>query len=367
MDGESDPEASGEVVDPESGVISGGEGDRRRFLGMDERWFIIGLTLLALAIVILAVFITGSLLTTEEEVVPSPHPIPNPVAPGFQPLSIVFSNDQEGLVSGSVPCMRCPSGRGGLIASTEDGARTWTVRFSTDRPVLGLAAIGGTNLVSATATDCRDPAFVGCSLGPLRSEDRGLTWERGPVRNHLWRSPPTPPVPCRYDHPYAVSSSFPKRDTGWVFCGYLATSASYQYKGLYRTRDGGKGRWRELPEFKPRGGGVENPANMPVAGFASGISFLRGGFGWMWTLNRYSTLSVTENGGMKWRRIWEAPDDDSDTTALSASPVSDSVGYLLTWAEDEGSRLLLTRDGGVSWGPIQLWPAAPIQFGLPSG
>lgn len=364
MDGGSDPEVSSDLFAPEAGA-GADEDPRRRFLGMDERSFVIGLTLLALVIVSLAVFITASLLTTEEEVLPSPPPIPNPVAPGFQPLSIVFADAQQGLVSGSVPCVRCASGRGGLIASTDDGGQTWTIRFSTDRPVLGLASIGGTDLVSATATDCRDPAFVDCVLGPLRSDDRGLTWERGSVRNHLWRSPPTAPVPCRHDHPYAVSSSFPKRDLGWVFCGYLATSASYQYKGLYQTRDGGRGTWRELPEFKPRGAGVENPANMPVEGFASGIAFLRGGYGWMWTLNRYSTLSVTENQGMRWSRIWEAPDDESNTTALSASPVSDSVGYLLTWAEEDGSRLLLTRDGGASWAPIQRWPVAPIRFGLP--
>lgn len=357
-----------EETAPASPATEGPSAESRRARRLE-----IGLTIALIGAVVLLVWLVARILTALGDDVPAPADgaRPNPVSPGFQPLSIWFEGPERGLISGSIPCEDCEDGHGGLIASTADGGATWTERFRADRPILGLARVGETGIVGATATHCRDAAFVGCDLGPLRSDDLGTTWERGPVRKHLWRSPPTPPVPCLPDHPYAVSSSFPTRKLGWVLCGYTATSASYQFKGLYQTRDGGRGRWRELPEFQPRGQGVVNPSNMPVDGFAWGISFLRNGHGWMWTLNRYSTLSATRNEGMEWDRIWRV-ESGRDQSALSASLFAKGSGYLLIWDREDGSTLLLTRDGGRAWETAQRWPPAPLpislgQAGSPSG
>ncbi|MCJ7832261.1 MAG: hypothetical protein MUP92_02295, partial [Actinobacteria bacterium] len=84
MDDETDSEASSDVVGPEDDAGTQEEATRQRFLGMDERWFIIGLTLLALGIVTLAVFLVVHLLRDQGETLPPPAPMPNPVAQGFQ-------------------------------------------------------------------------------------------------------------------------------------------------------------------------------------------------------------------------------------------------------------------------------------------
>jgi hypothetical protein len=303
----------------------------------------------------LLVYVIARVLVAQGNQVPAQSPLAatNAVAVGFQPLALEFLDHDHGLIAGSVPCDACEAGVGGLIAATSDAGRSWTVRFRSDRPILRLAHVGQTSTVLASASNCDNAAFIGCDLKALRSTDLGQTWTASLPTNHYWLSPPPLPVPCHPDHPYAVSSSFPTPDRGWVFCGYKPTSASYQFKGLYATDDGGR-RWRELPEFHPVGGATVNPSNMPVQGFAWGASFLGDGHGWMWTINKYSTLSSTANGGKRWTRIWTSP-RDSGRTLLSASLLTPASGYVLTWDAENGAGLLATDDGGLHWDPVQSW------------
>jgi hypothetical protein len=356
-DDETLPEEVAEASQSAEQTTEPGEGEPR-FLGLSERALTGVLTVGAIAIVVLAVYITARLLADQGDEVPVPKVPPNSVAPGFQPVSTTFFGPTTGLVSGWVPCQGCPGGMSGVIARTADGGRTWTVVRETERPVLSVARIDHEGLVWAGQTLCTSQAYLGCRIDYLRSLDGGLTWApHSPPPNSAQVSPPPQPGPCQWDHPYPVSSSFPTKQRGWVLCSLKPTGMVEQYKGLYTTWNAGRG-WTELPEFHPvTGGQTVNRGNMPVDGFPAGISFLNRGLGWMWTHGPDSSLSATHDGGKRWTRLWHSP-DNGYVRVLSASLSSPDTGWVLrrTTAGSELLKLSVGDSGAADWEPASTWP-----------
>lgn len=305
------------------------------------RWLPVALSVATLAVVILGVYLVVRLLVADaQQLPPEASTSPTDALEGFEPSTIAFFGPDAGLVAGSIPCPACPGDRGGLIARTSDGGESWRVVRETDRPVRMLTRAGNGKQAWAAVTDCTSQAFVGCDITYLRSTDAGLTWvAHRPPRDSTLASPPLAPGPCLADHPYPVSSSFPTGGRGWVLCSLKPTGMVEQYKGLYATSDGGK-TWLELPEFHPVTGGVViNQGNMPEDGFPAGVSFLANGRGWMWTHGPASSLSSTDNGGRRWKRLWHSP-ENGQVRLLSASLINGTGGWVLLRRDDAGSELL---------------------------
>jgi hypothetical protein len=316
----------------------------------------------ALTVVLIfgVVYAVALFLTAQGDTVPglSPAPVPAAVADGFHPLSVAFFDEMHGLISGTAPCAPCAGQRGGVIASTSDGGRTWSVRFRGGRPILGLTRTGMTNNVWATATSCDNESFIDCQLFRLHSSDLGQTWNPDRPKNPYVVSPPGARSSCNQDHPYPVSSSFATRSRAWMLCAMDPISSTYQFKGLFETTDAGR-HWAQRAHFHPvTGGATTNLGDMPIDGFAGGISFMKSGTGWLWTLGPNSSLSGSTDSGNHWKALWRSsdPSDPSGRQIVAASLTSQNIGYAVFSSHSTGDWLMVTHDGAQSWEPAQSWP-----------
>lgn len=340
--------------DTPGGPESPGEGSEQPAI---RRWT----SALVIAIILASVYLIALYLTGRGDTVPppkSPTTAPAAVADGFRPLSITFLDERHGLISGSARCAACPGQRGGVIASTSDGGGTWSVRFRGERPIVGLTRIGQTSDVWATATTCDNESFIGCDLFRVHSSDLGQTWHPDKPKDPSWVSPPGNKRSCNPDHPYPVSSSFVTLSRGWMLCAERPTSGTYQFKGLFETTDAGR-RWVQRAHFHAvTGGATTNRGNLPIDGFAGGISFLKDGMGWLWTVGPYSSLSASSDGGDDWRVVWR-PSDTSGRQIVAASLTASETGLMVVRSPGPGYWLLVTHDAGRSWDIVQSWPAPP--------
>lgn len=334
------------------------------------------------------IYAVALFLTHQGDTVPSPSATgaaPVAIAEGFRPLSVAFFDEMHGLISGSAPCSNCPGQRGGIIAYTSDGGKTWSVRYRGQRPILGLARVGRTNDVWATATVCDNESFIGCRLFRVHSSDLGQTWAPDRPTDPDQVSPPAPGV-CEVDHPYPISSSFVTKERGWMLCAMAPVSSTYQFKGIYETVSGGR-YWVRRAHFHPKGA-TTNLGNLPEDGFAAGISFLSNGVGWLWTVGSHSSLSASSDSGRNWTEAWRPSAANQEVVAASLvamspiptpapapaptprpssspnpssarppNPTPEVVGYLVTSGPVAGYQLFITHDGGRSWSQVQSWPA----------
>jgi len=330
-----------------------------------RRWLTTLVVALTLALIYaIALFLTGRGNTAPPAALPVAAPVT--IAGGFRPQSIAFFDEAHGLISGSVSCVACAGHRGGVIASTSDGGDTWSVRFRGERPILGLARIGKTREIWATATTCNNDSFIDCQLFRLHSSDLGQTWQPDQPKNPYVVSPPGAPISCGQDHPFPISSSFATRSLGWMLCAMDPVSVSYQFKALFETTDHGRD-WTPRAHFHAvTGGATTNSGGLPIDGFAGGISFLKNGTGWVWTVGPESSLSVSSDSGNRWKPVWR-PSDSSDRQIVAASLVAENVGYVAVTSPSTGDWLLVTHDGGRSWEPAQAWPAPLDQLTQPPG
>jgi hypothetical protein len=322
------------------------------------RW----LTALVVAIILASVYAIALFLTGQGDTVPPTTvqaAVRTAVADGFQPMSVAFFDEMHGLISGAAPCAACSEQLGGIIASTSDGGRTWSIRFRGERPILGLSHIGRTSEVWATATVCDNESYIDCQLFRLHSSDLGQTWQQDRPKNLFMVSPPATDAACNEDHPFPISSSFVTPSRGWILCAMDPVSNTYQFKGLFESSDAGES-WVQRAHFHPSLGGAitSDFGGMPIDGFAGGVSFLKSGKGWLWTVGPHSSLSTTPDSGIRWVPLWR-PSDGSDRQVVGASRTSEYIGYVLVSSPSTGYWLLVTHDGGMSWEPAQSWPAPP--------
>jgi photosystem II stability/assembly factor-like uncharacterized protein len=291
------------------------------------------------------------------------------------PTSIAFWDRSHGLASFVV---YGPTDRSeGYVAVTEDGGKTWTIRWR-GTAVWDVGVVRGTREAWAQVNPGR--LCTDCKGVTLRTRDRGRTWRRagtppsspsfatpqvGFAMNsrqtnagdlmkttnggRTWRRAGTP---CRKGwggFALSASISFVSPTHGWVLCKGQPGAGS-QSKALYVTRDGGA-RWKRLLNafFEP------GPVRLGTlrSGYAGGMSFTRGRHGLMW-FARGQTLR-TSDAGHHWRRIHATSPEERE--AYSGWLVNDRIGYLLL--QDSGRRsdweLLRTENGGRTWRLVRSW------------
>jgi photosystem II stability/assembly factor-like uncharacterized protein len=287
--------------------------------------------------------------------------------PRFQPTSIAFFDAQHGvLAEDDWACVKAHGCQGRILVSSDGGAH-WRMTYQGARGI-HLYPVRETRLVWAiTGTDM------------IKSRDGGLHWQH--VLTHPaavsfvtpidgWRIGATttlqhpPPLeqtsdggrtwirhtnPCRRDFGLTVAVSFATRTRGWLVCATQA-AAGYQGKAVWRTDDGG-GNWRLESRTHPIGPPEPNHqvGNLPGFGYATGVSFLADGHGWLWEDRGW--LLTTRDGGSHWRK---SPITQADQVAAkSASLLDDVTGYVLL--RGCTVRLVRTRDGGKSWDVLKRW------------
>ena len=292
------------------------------------------------------------------------------------PSSISFWTLRHGLTAGIVygPNARLE----GQLAVTNDGGRTWNIRWR-GTAVWEVSAVPGTN--EAWATISRPGPCAACPPDLLHTQDGGLTWQPG-TKGISAPSFPTPRVgfalrprlanagplmrtldggrtwhrlasPCRRGwggYAWAGSVAFVSPQHGWLVCTGQP-GAGNQSKAVYETVNGGAW-WRRLLNvwFEP---GRVHTGGLSRYGYASGISFSAGGRGLLWEGRGSSYL--TSDRGRSWRPISVTSPDER--VGLSGSFVSDRIAYLLV--QDSGARLAFqlerTTDGGRTWHLVRSW------------
>ena len=294
----------------------------------------------------------------------------------FAPTSVAFWTANNGLMASVIygPTARSQ----GRIAVTNDGGRTWSIRWR-GRAAYAVSVIPGTR--EAWAAVSPRHLCVECPLDLLHSRNRGWTWQRagrgpslpsfptsrvgfalrsrqadvGPLMRTLnggrtWRRLRSP---CRKGwggYASAGALTFVSARHGWLVCKGQPSGGG-QAKAIYVTKTGGAS-WKRLVNvhFEP---GRTRSGGLPWTGYPGGISFTPGGRGILWEAREHTYR--TKDGGRNWARVSVTSPEERE--GLSASFVSNRVGYLLL--QDNFKRddweLLRTGDGGRSWGLVRSW------------
>lgn len=277
------------------------------------------------------------------------------------PNAIAFWNSHHGLAGGGYPYFNSP----GKISMTTDGGRTFRTVLNTDGGVVWLDTAGTEDAWAVVQANSEDryllhtgdggitwhqvlpyvrtetPGFgssligLGVTTGSyapaggtrfIATSDGGATWKRR-----------ASPCPKETENALATLAS-PKR--AWAVCG-LEAGTGAQAKMLYRSTDGGH-HWQRLVNVKFG----DCDAGMCSLGYPEGLSFARGGFGFMWQGDEWGYL--TRSGGKHWKLARQAG------FVGSASVVSDHQGFVLTYKRRRHS-LLRTKDAGRSWAEVHHW------------
>jgi photosystem II stability/assembly factor-like uncharacterized protein len=272
-----------------------------------------------------------------------------------------------------------PTGRSkGQIAVTSDAGQTWSIRWR-GRAVWNVSVVPGTP--EAWAAISPHEACLECPMVLLHSRDRGRTWQPGTrglssptfptsrvgfaLRSgragsgslmrtldggHTWRGVRSPCSKGWGGYAWAAEVSFVAPKHGWLVCTGQPSAGS-QAKAIYETSNSGTN-WKRLVNVdfepgRPRLGGLHSN------GYPRGISFTPSGRGILWQAREDTYL--TEDGGRHWHRISVTSPEERE--GLSASLVSDRIGYLLLQDNGKGRdwELLRTGDGGSSWRLVRSW------------
>lgn len=281
--------------------------------------------------------------------------------PRFLPGSISFWDANRGAATlGACDQSVCV----GEVATTEDGGRTWTVRWHG-------SSVGRVTVVPGTRE-----AWLEGQRGLLRSRDKGRTWTRVPHTVGL-RGPSFPvahigfavrsretevgtllrtdngartwkriTLPCERVLKRSAILSFASPDHGWLMCNGQPGTGQ-QEKALYETLDRG-GHWRRLLRT-----GVQRAGGLYGSGYAAGMSFFPSGRGLLWQARENTFRTV--DGGRHWSPL--AITSPESREGVSASFVSERVAYLLL--QNNGTRfdieLMRSTDGGRTWHRVRSW------------
>ena len=315
----------------------------------------------------------------------------------IEPFGVGFWSLRRGLLvltSLSRKCARGGGGcRGGFVELTSDGGRTWKVVQRLMRP-LDSVSVATRSVAWATIGQCgaESPNVCG-SRRLLVSSDGGEVWKRVvssiPVTSisalsgsvawavavhsrppfstslvrttdggHTWR---VETDPCRGRTTSEVAAvNFPSAVRGWTIC-VSQPATGVQPKALVSTSDGGA-TWELRSECAPQAGTYIGAIS--CAGYFPALQMRVDGRGWLWLVR--NGLSSTVNSGRKWRPVAENVVTDDQNYVLSASLVSDSVGFMLISSREHdcppsgcGPQLLETLDAGLQWTRLHSWPPWP--------
>ena len=288
------------------------------------------------------------------------------------PVSISFWNTREGVASfvdwhSCGPHVRCR----GAIETTQDGGRTWNIRWR--GPVVrSVDAVPGSRQAWAAVEpvhSCGTRLPQLCRTTLLHSGDGGVTWVRtaayvtapdfadarhgfgvrGPVLvgtgdgGRTWRELARP---CRGFE--GAVASFVSARRGWMLCAGSG-GAGVEPKSILGTADGGH-RWVLLMRTTFT---RHTPGALPRDGYPGGVDFADARTGWVWE-SRGNLYSTRDSG-----RTWRSASITSPETveAESTSFPRPLVGLvLLSNQRTRRYELRLTRDGGHAFELVRTWP-----------
>ncbi|MGZ4108654.1 MAG: hypothetical protein ACXVP7_03095 [Actinomycetota bacterium] len=284
----------------------------------------------------------------------SPAAPPNPVATGFQPLSLAFSDADHGIVGGTIVCSTCAKHRTAAISTTADGGMTWstptTFRSAAASGLtvvpggmdawalvgtrLGHSVDGGTTWSILPKAGVTDPSFATATDGwairrttvttsVVETSDGGTTWNAGPA-------------PCKHSARNAIFLTRTTTDDGWVVCGGSAAAGSL-VQVVWKTTDGGTTWTREFHGIAPG----------PV-----GYRFLDDGHGWRWHYN-FADIFRSTDSGLTWHDLGSV----GNVFVADVWFVSDTNGFAIVRKSNGSSRLMKSADGGATWSGVVPFPA----------
>jgi photosystem II stability/assembly factor-like uncharacterized protein len=310
-----------------------------------------------------------ALLSIVVAVAPAAGAVRGPI---FQPTSVAFVNEHDGVLGDEDWSCGRASGCAAEILVSSDGGASWRPSLRVTAPVR-LYPVRGTSVVWAS---------TGTSV--LESSDAGRSWRRVLDRPAAAIAFATPadgwlleltsgrndgsapllatrdggrsweriPDPCRPEWFVTEALSRPTPQQGWLVC-VSEGGAGSEGKEVWATDNGGRS-WTIRARTRFVSAPTEqlpNVGNLPLFGYPAGISFLPDGHGWLWEGRGW--LLTTTAGGRTWRK---SPITQADTTAAeSASLLDDQVGYVLL----RGCTVSIVRtaDGGRTWTTLKRWPA----------
>jgi photosystem II stability/assembly factor-like uncharacterized protein len=253
------------------------------------------------------------------------------------------------------------------LETSDDGGRTWTVRYHGRGPFTLVNERGGRRVWataprrSLASTDggltwrrlARRPvsgvAFGIPTLGwdvkerelPRGDTEAWLSETRDGGRN--WRRMRR--VCNDFDYGFAGLSHVAEGH-GWIVCvGQPGTGM--QMRAILETRDGGT-------TWSMRACGCPRPVargRITWSGYPRGLRFTPAGDGVLFQF-RGEPIVVTHDGGRTWRNWVGRPEVDFE---VDASIVSSRLIYALAGSGHGDARLLLTTDGGRDWRLVRRW------------
>jgi photosystem II stability/assembly factor-like uncharacterized protein len=298
-----------------------------------------------------------------------------PVA-NVSPNSISFWDSRHGILgTGPEWCVQCGVG---TIQTSDDGGRTWKVRYRTRARITAVETSGSSDAWALLQRCSSDPARC-VPAGILRSHDRGRSWSSLPNAGLVRISFGTARIglairgteggccidglamrtqdggrswkrlrgPCRAARSWGGLQDLvlASRTHGWALC-VSQPAAGIQGKAVFETRDSGR-HWQKRAWASPFGG---ERGGLGIGGYPLGIAFLADGRGLLW--EGRGSLAATTNGGGTWKGAGLGqPEVDF---GQSASIVTRQTSFVLL-RTDGHPRLAVTTDGGRRWRTVHRW------------
>ena len=170
----------------------------------------------------------------------------------------------------------------------------------------------------------------------VRSTDGGRIWQ-------------AQSDPCSRTGPGLGTVDFASPSLGFVMCE-SEPATDMQTKVLLATTNAGS-TWSKRA--------ASCPGAVSCVGYLPKMSFLPDGRGWLW-LDRYG-MAATTTGGRSWGQIAGKVVSDDINDVLSASLVSDTIGFVLIDHSEDcpvnacGPELLYTTNAGETWTALAHW------------
>jgi photosystem II stability/assembly factor-like uncharacterized protein len=250
------------------------------------------------------------------------------------PNAVVFLSRTDGVLGTGVEgCGLTVSScrRGGTIALTSDGGKTWQVVRRTPQAVVSVLLNGDGRVVDAQYDDGET----------LRSADGGHTW-------HVAILDRSANSVCPQGMTVGINTQPTPQD--WALCT-SQPGAGNQGKEVFRLRTRG---WARVACTTIDGSGCHY-GGISSYGYPQGIAAARrSDFAIIWETR--GTLYVTRNGGRHWIALPKVAPPDAFSWWASVLP--HGLGFVIL---DDGGiqkrRLIETTDAGRTWHVVHRWAA----------
>jgi photosystem II stability/assembly factor-like uncharacterized protein len=240
-----------------------------------------------------------------------------------------------------------PLGTPTLLVRTTDGARTWT-DVTPAAAVALLSTTGASQVLDAVGPESAYLAVTASSNGsPLGTTRVFATTDGG----RTW----TESAPIRADG-YTSQLSFTDSRDGWLLWNEGAAMGRNPVR-VYRTTDGGA-HWSITAQSPPMNS--NSTAGIPVGCDKTGITFASAAAGWLTSecaVGLSGELLVSRDGGLTWgpQQLPVPASLCGDTDCVLTGPeFTNGTGFVTVAAYSGATTLLVTRDLGQTWLSVPL-------------